>query len=641
MKPLNFPQKRGKYLSTHTHTHVAIVLLLILQSVMVQAQSPGTLIIPNAPVFDPITGNSHCTINWAGLTLTPLQAINIQITINGTSVCLNSSVGSDPTVIHSSFTPSNGFNISFTNNTLTIFKQNFSGFPPPPSPPYIPLAEISFRAEPGSNVTIMASGSLFAGTSIPIPGDIINWTMPSGFDASGLIEKPSGSAFSCNDFPGLGDLIPGVTVQMAPITVPGSCFPGSGSTYLAQVGAYDFFNMQYASWEITPNKSATDACCGITPSDVKWVQDYVLGILPNPLLWEVMAGDMNGNETTTTFDALIMAECVNGNPPPYLPSNWVPWRFCPYPPLNPASTPTWTGNNPDESGPASGVSFSNIPTSVTTTVDPPVNKLNAHFWGVKRGDVNGSCEICGGSSPNPVTATSDERTSSEYQTIQLKIDDMAIAAGQEVIIPVRSEAVEGLMLFFTELFLDTEKIELVEANHVAFTDEFALKNNFPDQNGEALRISWMNFELDGIEIDDNTTLFNLHLRAKKDIASLSDVLWQNLDNEVNAVALSGKQDFEKYQLGFESGINPVMAVRLTGSNPFHASTQVEISLPQNGEVLFQLINSLGTPVWMQKSNLSKGTHSIPIASEELKSPGVYSLHVSSPFGEESLRLVKQ
>ncbi|MEZ4917720.1 MAG: hypothetical protein R2792_01345 [Saprospiraceae bacterium] len=46
-------------------------------------------------------------------------------------------------------------------------------------------------------------------------------------------------------------------------------------------------------------------------------------------------------------------------------------------------------------------------------------------------------EICGGSSPNPVTATSDERTSSEYQTIQLKIDDdMAIAMVKEVIIPV-------------------------------------------------------------------------------------------------------------------------------------------------------------------------------------------------------------
>ncbi|MEZ4917719.1 MAG: hypothetical protein R2792_01340 [Saprospiraceae bacterium] len=150
----------------------------------------------------------------------------------------------------------------------------------------------------------------------------------------------------------------------------------------------------------------------------------------------------------------------------------------------------------------------------------------------------------------------------------------------------------------------------------------------------------MNFEIDGIEIDDNTTLFNLHLRAKKDIASLSDVIWQNLDNEVNAVALSGKQDFEKYQLVFESGINPVMAVRLTKIKPISYQHPSRNKPPPKQLMLFQLINSLGTPVWMQKSNLSKGTHSIPIASGKPSLQG-FTPYMYQSFGEESLRLVKQ
>ncbi|MEZ4917721.1 MAG: hypothetical protein R2792_01350 [Saprospiraceae bacterium] len=118
------------------------------------------------------------------------------------------------------------------------------------------------------------------------------------------------------------------------------------------------------------------------PSDVKWVQDYVLGILPNPLLWEVMAGDMNGDDLITTFDAQIMSRCVNGLRTYYHPTGY--HGVSAHTPVNPASTPTWIGNNPDEPVSPLGISLSNFPKSVTTSV-APVNKLNAHFWGVGKG----------------------------------------------------------------------------------------------------------------------------------------------------------------------------------------------------------------------------------------------------------------
>jgi hypothetical protein len=80
-------------------------------------------------------------------------------------------------------------------------------------------------------------------------------------------------------------------------------------------------------------------------------------------------------------------------------------------------------------------------------------------------------------------------------------------------------------------------------------------------------------------------------------------------------------------------------LRGTYPNPFNATTMISFALPISGRVELAVFDAMGRNVAQPFSgNLEAGEHQIPFNAEALTS-GVYFLHVSSPWGEQSGKMV--
>lgn len=623
---------------THTHTHkFVIVMLLFLRCVTAQAQA-GDFQIPSNPLYDPNTTVTRCTINWINLQYATVKGINITISVSAFNTCVNNAAAAAPTVIHAGFTPSpdpnTGYAITYNNTSVNISRYLAGGFTVPAAPPYQPFVIIAFRAQPGAAATISASGTVIpmSGGALPITTASRNWTMNPGVRIGGDLTKPDG--LECEDGTpnNYGFLIPGVTVTKQANT-GGTCFPGASfESALFPFGTYEFLNTPYYfPYTITPTKVSTDVCCGVTSEDVDWVRDFAIGLEGNPPLWKVMAGDFNANGSTSTYDAYLMNLCVlEQSPAPYFSPGWTPWRFTPWPT---SGLYSWPGAEPHDPVPAGG--FASIPTSITLTPLPISSSIPAPFWGVKRGDVDGDCQDCG---TNLSPDKGNERT--VFDTKKLFLPDVRLEAGQETEVAIRAGELTGLEYFGVEIFFDSRKVEVLSAEHAQFTDEMAINSIRPGDNGTAVRFSWLNFEPKGIDLPENIDLFYVKLRAKQDVSSLSDALWQKMETGKNWLYIYGKDEISAFKIEVETDKSQHFFTRLIGANPVATEARVEINVPAECTAVLSVWDNQGQALYRFTRDLTAGQNNLTLPGLP-SSPGMYSLQVQTAFGSQALRLVKR
>jgi hypothetical protein len=612
---------------THTHTHtLAIAMLVFLRCVSVNAQA-GNFSIVNT-VNDPLTATTRCTINWENLAYSSVYLLSVNISINGTEVCLNDTDDPNPTAIHPGFTAP-PYTISFSNNALTIQRVASPNFTLPPSP-YVPFVVLSFRALPASQVTISASGFLkptSGGSNDPIGSASANWTMSDGADFIGELLKPDG--LNCSGLGGTGLYIPGVTVTKTASVLPGACFPGAAyESELFAVGVYNFYDSPFnEDYIISASKIGTDMCCGVTSNDQAWMQEAILSP-EGKLLWKIMAADFNGSGTFSTYDIVLVQKCILGLPID-MPVGWKPWRFAPY------HNQPWPGDNPMRPIHEPEVLMLNdIPSDIkVVTPSSPFWGSATSFWGVKRGDIDGDCQLCGA---NFTSDPSEERA--EVLVEKAFIADRLLEAEQETLIPVYAALkVRDVRLFGIEIIFDTDALEIISVENGDLEQEEAMHNIAPDQNGMAVRYSWLIYE--PVDIQENTVLFYVKVRAKQTLNSLNGLFWQALGNDINALYTKGSDE----KMAFEVGLTPTkianFSVELMGTNPVQSETQLDIALPSEQMVNVTLLDNKGQTFRRFSRELPAGRSSV-LLSDLPQTPGVYTVFVQTSLGHRSLRFVK-
>ncbi len=633
----------------HTHTHtLALVLLMLFSWIFGTAQGVGKFNVL-APIFDQSTGVTSCTINWES---SPVDGnipnfadrMGITVSVSGTNVCLNNESAQHPTVFHGGFAAlDRSYNIA---NEISL--AYFSGPPfmlPNPKPyqaPNTPFVVVRFRALPGEIYSVNISGWVRNnGVTSQIVASTNSGT-PDGVILRGNIIKPLGFAdFPCDGHFAVSDAIPNVTVsKVTPATLP--CFPGIPSeSVFFPFGFYEFSQasqtgtegLYYTNYRITPSKTnATDLCCGISQSDLELFPYYfILGQAPitNAMF---LAADFNGDGYVTSFDHLLMNLCVLNSPlPPSEPqygANWLPWRFAPYATAPPGAFVQSPG-------------APNIPNFLDCIYDPLNGGLNVtttDFWGVKRGDLNGTCTDCGNSfAPD----TNDDRSvqiEDASDKAKLYVPENSMKANQVATIPISVESIERSSDILIELIANLEDFEVVSIENGDLSEEFAVTAKSLEHNGTAIKFAWFNMELDGVDIPDNSVLFYVKIRAKRDIQNIKGSFHLQ---PLGLNLLLKRWGKSKYQFEIDDSIRPGsgFSAKLIGSNLLSEPAKVLIKVPHSCAAKIIVIDGQGIQTSAISQDIPEGFSEIYIPNIPAQS-GLFTIFVQSPFGQQLLRAVK-
>jgi len=635
---------------SHTHTHtLALVLAMMLFGMAGKAQGVGKFNVLT-PVFDQSNGVTTCTINWEGSTLDGnipnfAEKMNITVSVSGVTVCLNDESVQNPTIFHPGFAALDRLN----NIPNQISLGYFSGPPfilPNPKPykaPNAPFAVVRFRALPGETCTLNISGWVRSNgaTSQIVAGS--NSSIPEGIVLRGNIIKPAAFAdFPCNGHFAVSTAIPNVTVSKVVTPAPTGCFPGvPAESEFFPFGFYEFSQasqtgtkaLYYTNYRITPSKTnATDPCCGIDQTDLdSFPYYYILGIAPitNAIF---LAADFNGDGFVTSWDHVLMNWCIVNSPLPQIEplygANWVPWRFAPYAIAPPGAFILTPG-------------IPNIPNFLDCFYDPLNGGLNlttTDFWGVKRGDLNGTCNDCGSSL---APGTNDNRSvpnEVEGEKIKLFLPDNSMTANQVAIIPISVESIERSSDILIELIANLQDFEVLSVENGDLSEEFAITVKSFEHNGTAIKFAWFNMELEGENISENSVLFYVKVRAKRDI--------QNIKGSFHLQPLglnlllkrwgNGKSQFE---IDDSKRQNNGFSAKLMGSNLLSKSATVLVKLPQPCTAKIVVVDGQGIQLSASSHDIPEGFSEIHIPNIPVQ-PGVFTIIVQTPFGQQPLRAVK-
>ena len=637
----------GTVVVTHTHT-IALVLFMTLFGTVASGQDVGKFEVLT-PVFDPNTGITSVTINWKDNGLfsqipTNADKMSVMVGISGTAVCLNGESGPNATVVHPGFS---NFSRNISSNTFSL--GYFTGplftlpNPKPYAAPNTPFMVVRYRAIPQEPCTLSISGWVRKNN---VTSNIIsssNIGTPQGYVFKGNIIKPSPiNGQSCDDYFALGDAIPNVKIsKVATILTP--CFPGiPAESEFFPFGEYEFSQTSGAGtaalyltpYRLTPSKTAATAiCCGVDNNDylifVDRVDPWILGSTSITTAM-FLAADFNGDGNVTTTDKLLIHKCALELDPsptgPEFPANWLPWRFAPY-----ATAP------PDAI--LSTLPF-NIPNYLDCFFDPlngGLNVNNTNFWGVKRGDLNGSCESCGSSI---VSGGSDDRTAQTEQgnIINLYLPEISLEADQLALIPIRSQGFSNASDILLELMADLQSLEVLSIENGDLSGVFESHGIVYKQNAAALKFGWFNMEPPGENIQEKATLFYVRVRAKKYIQDIRNSFWLRQEG-VNLLLKRGSKAVSKFVVDTEGKQEKAFSAKLIGSNLVVDSPRILVETPAACSIKLVVVDNQGHQVSTTTLELPVGFSDIPVPNFPTQ-VGCYTLVVQSAFGQTLLRVVK-
>lgn len=601
--------------------------MLAMASSFLNAQSTGMITFGNITV-DPNTGYSIAPINWEDNEYSNVYAVTIEIAIaNAPALCLD-----EWATKNSVASPFSANDVSISGATVTIFKFN-----PTLASNSTPLITLYFRAEPSANIQIGAgdvpSIIVTQGTT-PIPiaiDDPIDYEMPAAVSISGLVRKapqPSpGTPESCDGGSNLG--IPEINVIFEAST---DCFSGFTTNPLEEYSYDGYYQTNHAppyyKYEITLDKDPGDtACdCGLGEGDIAEAQKFILETSFPATLQQLIAADFNGSGQVSTQDLVNMSQCKIGTFSP--PAGWHPWQFVPVSDYN--------DNNP----PSSNYLLPSLPASIVAEISTS-NLSNQDFYGIKRGDVmEQECTECGGTDDFTGNDSDDRAV---IPTMDIHMSTPMLTAGVEYILPLRFPKMEGLSVLSLELFYNTGLIEVLDIEKRDATDkDYLIYGSKEAYNTGVLRSVWFTMNPKGEVIAEDETMFNLKVRARKDVASGQSIFWQSSSDKFNnAICDCGRNEKASLRLQTTgtSSDGDFMA-KLTGVNPASSITQIAVFMPESATVSLEMFDNQGHLAQQRQIPSVKGWNDI-VVSDLPDTPGVYVLYVRSDFGQKILRFIKQ
>ncbi len=223
--------------------------------------------------------------------------------------------------------------------------------------------------------------------------------------------------------------------------------------------------------EVSAHKGNVDYLCGITTADILKIQKHILGVAPFTENWQMICADVNQNGFVTAADISSLRKLILGiEGENYFNSTQRVWEFYNAEAYN--NTP-FTGD---------------VPTitekyNVAVSSKPITGK---DFYGIKIGDLNGSCDDCSLGFKN-----GDATTRSINDPI-VSNGPCSIAANQDILIPIYLNSTSSMMAL--EMYFNTSTVQILgivpvqfsinDCDYIAQFNTLGLIANFMDVQGK-------------------------------------------------------------------------------------------------------------------------------------------------------------
>lgn len=365
------------------------------------------------------------------------------------------------------------------------------------------------------------------------------------------------------------------------------------------LGAYEFSTMPMGqAYTLSPRKDGHPRD-GITTRDLLDVARYLMGVdtITNP--YQLIAADVDGSGVIDNDDVMAINRLLLGIIPDDLPDSLI-WRFVP-------------------------AAF-DFPTD-TILLTPPqsivIDSLNsdvedAHFIGIRIGDVNGSFMESAGSAQ-----TIGNRS---LATAPLLVSDLAVVPGEQIRLPISAGGASiwnGCLLALEHRGLRLLDLEPAAAEGMVF---------HPSEAGLTM-MSWGSAKPLSA---DGQVLAYLHLEAER-----AGQLSRMLRLAPNSSAVIGQELTDAaVALHFELAEEQAAPVSLF-PNPFRDELFLRFQLPEAEEVHLMIWNASGQLVHEQRGSAQAGAHEWAIGGQRLGPAGLYFYQVSAGSWQHQGRLVRQ
>jgi hypothetical protein len=594
----------------------------------VHSQNAGVLSF-SSPVYDQNTGISSVNISWNGNFTTTVKGIFINLSLSGTSTCLDPSISS----VNSDFTS----NTTFSNSGVVIQKLTSQSFNIQSD--YSPLINVSFRAAPGSSVTlnfISAAVRNSNNTTVDIiKPNSISISIPNPINISGIVRKHPGASAQCTGGANFG--IPNVNMRVE--STGTTCFPAYDAynnytgfpsdpfNFISLDGQYTVDVPSHYIYKITPSKSSSCGC-GLDAGDLNMARTLIDGLNDGTIdpttiditLAQWMALDFTGDGYVSNFDIVAMQLCSLGTYNP--PAGWSAWRFMPI--------TQYIANNPPKYFP-----LTYIPSYITT---PRVTQqlIFQDFYGFKVGDFDGSCTDCN----NPLMPDKDPVERSISKHIAYHIEKTKMVKGEEQYWYITlDEDVPELAIVELEFNLDEKVIEVldVKAEDVSAA---LFQTNLSVLNGNTpLKINWISEKKNGESLQKGQYLARVHVKALQKETEMVSAFKAVNSNTINCYYQNGKATAILSEVNIAN--TNQLTLGLLGKNPINDVISGIVTGCDRAEINIQLLNLQGQVIRQLSIDPKSAQETFEINGLNHLSSGIYILNATSSTGSASTRIVKQ
>lgn len=325
---------------------------------------------------------------------------------------------------------------------------------------------------------------------------------------------------------------------------------------------------------------------GVTVWDMVLVSQHILGIALFSSYCQLLAADVNGSGTVTTFDIVETRRWILGLGVP-ISSPVGEWRF-------------WNADVviPDPNNPF-GVTLEEEIEVVLNTVNPELK-----FIGVKMGDVDGSANFTSG--------TVDTRS-------VIEMPDRAVLPGE--VFTLSFAAPTDNAAWQTTLELDQLTVEEIIPHGALSVDHFGL---FPHANGTNLTFA----------TEAPQQSFDVRLRARSG-GFLSEMVRMS-DKITPSISFDGNGN--RKNLGLQFGPRNDNSIQLA-PNPWRNNALVTFTAVQPEKVTVTVLNALGQEVYQHTENYPAGQHQVELSRQQVPQPGVYWCKMARNNQVETLKFV--
>jgi len=359
--------------------------------------------------------------------------------------------------------------------------------------------------------------------------------------------------------------------------------------------------------------------CGISTSDLNDMNNYILGtdagIAAFQYPWQLIAGDVNYNDTMTTFDVSLAGQMMIDD------TTTVPvnsWTFIPQ-------------NVYDNLTPAPDGYFFGYPYSEEISFSPlDSNYANKDYYGIKRGDIDGSCEECS----EALKGSTEDRSGTI--PVVFSLTDQSVRQGELITLPVQLNAAEPMNVMAFEIRFDADKFEFegIQGRSLPLANAIF---KLPEEHLGVIRFVWFNPDRKSIAVDRFQNMFSVALRAKTSLSGLQRYI-QLTDFKGNALYGLSNTAYHPEMRWISNGASlPVFQVT---PSPFVHQVRFSFEIVQAEAVTLRVVSTSGALMHEYHSNLEAGLQYLSVESEGWPA-GIYLYDLQFGKDRKVGRIVKQ